>query len=205
MKACLTNISFVLVVLFLASCSKAKKLSMEEYVKWYQSSDCELRNTKKIGGYSFIAEYRPLDYVVLSELKKNGEITQLLFDSLKREFEGMHYFVLKMGTSDPSNDILSFNLNGQQEYYNRVQYFAESAQRDFFLVSNNDTVNCDLYHFERTYNTAPYNNLILGFEKKEAANIETLKLHFDDKILGNGMLIFNYPQHDLVNIPQLKL
>ncbi|MCU0442346.1 MAG: hypothetical protein MUE96_08110 [Bacteroidia bacterium] len=198
-------VSMLFIILAGCGLSATKQLDLTEYLKWYNSKDCDLRNTKNIGDYTFISEYRPVDYMVASEMQKNDSYDQSTYDSLKVDFEGMHYFLLKIKTSDPSKDILNYNLKETNEYFSRLQYFSELAQEDIYLISENDTVQCALYHFERTYNSSPYNNILIGFERNKSNTDSQLKLCFNENALGNGMLYFNYSKDAITNSPKLKL
>lgn len=205
MKDCIKLLACLAMVCLL-SCSSEKELGREAYVRWVNDPGNKLSNKKEIGEYTFIAEYRPLDFVTLSEFPAGRQqISQAAFDSVKKEFEGMQYFVLKIGTSDASNDMLSFGIAGRQDYYNRIEYFSTAAQHDIYLVDDGDTISCGLYHFERTYGVSPFNNLILGFEKRSDHCTNSRQLHFNDQVLGNGMLIFSFSSQALNTIPQLKL
>jgi hypothetical protein len=198
------------VLLFIAAslmcCNSKQTLNREAYIRWMNDPECPLKNEKQIGDYTFIAQYKPIDLVALGEFSIEDLPNGVAFDSIKKEFEGMQYFVLKIGVSDASKDMLSFGISNQQEYYNRVEYFATHAQQDLYLVEGTDTLPCRLYHFERTYGVSPFNNLLIGFENNmEADNVKTKRLHFNDQALGHGMLQFNFSEKDLKNIPQLEL
>jgi hypothetical protein len=187
----------------LAACG-AGALSPGNYMSWIEDEDNACIQKKTIGSIDYIGMYKPLDYVVLKELGKSSDPENVDTDKytgVKKDFEGMEYYSIKMGAVQSGRDILLYNIATEQEYYERVNYYTVNAQNDIFLVQGSDTLPCELYHYERTYGVSPYNNILLGFATNKNNN-QPAQLHFNDKIFNSGLLIFSFNK---TGIPRVKI
>lgn len=186
--------------LFFSSCSeKGKELNPDEYKAWMKDAMSNLSVDKTIGAYHFGLDYQPLDYLLLKEMDHNATATDLANARAKRD--GLQYFVLRLGAADQSGNILRSNLSSEEEYYRRLEYYSANAQRDISLIDGTDTLACSLYHFERYYNAAPFDKLVLAFEKGEKGTSKTLV--YNDQVLGVGPVAFHLSEDIIENIPQL--
>ena len=75
-------------------------------------------------------------------------------------------------------------------------------QNDLFLVRDQDTIPCSLYHFERTYNIAPYCTLLLGFDKK-FKKFSSYQILYVDRLFSNKIITFNFLKESFERIPKL--
>lgn len=186
---------------------KEKTLQPAEYIRWVENVENGLRTEKVINGYYFRLQYKPDNYIVLRELGVENSYNTSLFNRRKAELDSFYYFNLDISSADKSKSILSNQLNNNEEYYSRLNYFTSFAQQDIKLISNKDTISCALYHFERTYDLSPFNTIVIGF--KQPKNKEFLKkdlqILFDDKVLSVGPINFLLDRKKLKKIPKLAL
>jgi hypothetical protein len=190
----------ILPLLFTTSCSQGV-LSPISYAKWVSDSDNGLNTKKKIGHYEFSLQYKPLDYVVLLEEGVKVPLDKL--ESRKKELEGMQYFTFRI-TSLTEDDMLRTDQQDENEYYQRLEYFVSSAQDDISLIDGGDTLPCAIYHFERNYGLAPFNNIVLGFEKS-GKNAGDKTLVYNDNALGAGPVLLTIKGNAVKQIPQLAI
>lgn len=191
-------ILFVSVIGILLSCS-VRPVSTEEYVKWVENEKNACLQKKTIGKLNYLAMYKPLEYVIIKENNK-GNLQHP--DSLSVEFSGMEYYTIKMGVEGSTKDILLNDISSQEEYYERINYYTVNAAEDVYLVQNQDTFPCELYHYERTYGVSPYNNILLGFATPQSGRNSPSHLHFNDRVFNSGLLIFTF---DKSGIPTVKI
>ena len=190
------------VVLFFENCKK-DELSPVEYAAWVENESNGLKVKKNISDYEFTLLYKPLDYVVVREMKSE-ELKKKLLDERKKELEGMQYYTLKI-KSNTSNDLMKTGISSEDEYYQRLEYFMSPAQDDISLIDGRDTLPCLLYHFERNYGLAPFNNIVLGFAKTEDKKEQKDKtLIYDDQVLGTGKIQITIKGNDIEQLPLLK-
>jgi hypothetical protein len=160
----------------------SEKLSPAEYMAWVQNKENGLKVEKTIGEFTYSAQYKPLAYVALLELKSDT-VSEAVLKQKMEEFSGLQYFTLQI-SADSQQELLKKNLTETNDYYGRIQYFSFDMQRDLKLIEGKDTLNCELFHFERVYGLAPYARFVLGFPKTNDQHDKTLFL--DEKVFGSG-------------------
>ena len=99
--------------------------------------------------------------------------------------------------------LLKYDLHSRKEYEDRVNYFAFGMQNDIRLVQGGDTLPCQLFHFERVYDVAPYATFLLAFPLgKDYSSDKTLVLF--DHGFNKGILKFFFDGRDIKNVPQVE-
>jgi hypothetical protein len=190
----LKKIIFVFCFIILIACSK-KKLGSTEYIKYIEDENNGLKTTKSIGRVNYSLQYKPADYIIL---KENRELTDL-----NEDLKEMQYYTLQYSLIDNSKDILKFNLNASNEYYERVNYFSFGLQNDIYLVDGTDTLECKLFNYVRSYGLSPKADFVLAFDVVKKDKIENKQLVIDDKVYGGSMIKLFIDKKDINNIPEL--
>ncbi len=175
----------------------------ERFHKWVQNHP-EFHKEKIRGGYLFEANYLPKDLMVLREY--GDEISQQEYEMRKSDFDSLQYFSVKIGAENRQSNALKHQLNSVEEYSHRIEYFVAKAQNEFYLQKGAEYVKCELYHFERYYNSVPYDVVVLGFSRfKDPSTKEKTILKYFDQILGLGQVSFEFDSEQLYHIPKLNL
>lgn len=183
------------------SCS-SDELGVKDYLSYIKDGDNGLKITKELNNYQFELQYKPVEFIAINE-QRTIHVNDTLFKKRVKELEGLQYYTLKI-QSLTGTEMMRTGINSEQEYSNRLQYFSDLAQYDMRLVDGNDTLTCALFHFERNYGVAPYNNIVLAFPKIEGEN-NTKTFTFSEQVLGVGKVNLKIAQQDINNIPQVKL
>lgn len=201
------NIKIVWLVsaIFFYSCNSVKKVDPIEYIKWVEDENNGLKRTKEIGDYVFELQYQPIDYMALREVNDINNVNRAEMDSIKKQLEALDYYKLKIKSSGDAANPLSTGLGSNDEYYYRLEYFANEVKTDLSLVNGNDTFYCVLHHFEYNHNIVPYHTILIGFENIRTKEIENRTFIYDDNIFGVGNIKFTFDKTDLKNIPELSL
>lgn len=186
--------------MMLFSCTQ-KELSVKDYLAWVNNPENGLKVSKEIKDYKIELFYKPAEYVAINE-QKTTEIDTALFYQRIREIKDFQYYTLKI-ESLKGTEMMRTNIASEHEYSQRLQYFSDLVQYDLVLEENNDTLTCQLFHFERNYGVAPYNNIVLGFPKPTQENAKTLV--FNDQILGIGKIKLKIEKENIDNIPNIIL
>ena len=194
-----------LVFTVLRSCGgSTSSLPVADYISWIEDEKNGLLVTKKISDYSFSVQYKPSAYVVLQE-EKRSTFSDKQFDSLVNAVSDMQYYTLKIG-AEGSKDVTRFGLNNDQEYYARQEYLATQMQQDIRLIDGTDTLNCLMYHYERTYGIDPQASIVLAFENKNAGKTTGNKtIVYDDRHFGTGPVMLTIGAQALGTVPQITL
>jgi hypothetical protein len=182
-----------------------KKMLLEpaQYVRWIQKEGNGLLKEKKIDDITFSAQYKPYPYIACMEERKN-KIADAVVKKKISELDGMQYFDLKIALTTAEGELLKYKLGSSSEYDQRVKYFAFAMQNDIKMVEGGDTMPCSLFHFERTYDVAPYSKFLLGFMPDKEKSLEEKTLLFYDRTFGKGMIKFTFKNKQIENIPKLK-
>ncbi|HZK64304.1 MAG TPA: hypothetical protein VFC34_09170 [Puia sp.] len=178
-------------------------LSPSEYVAWVRNIDNGLRKEKTIEDLTFSVQYKPYPYIVCLEEKKNTLADSIVKNRISG-LDGMQYFDLKIALNASQGELLKYKAGNSYEYDRRVKYFAFEMQKDIRLLDGTDTLPCALFHFERTYDVAPYSTFLLGFTPGKDARSEEKTLIFYDRTFGKGTVKFTFRNIELTNIPKLK-
>ena len=181
------------------SCGGKQKYNKIAYKEWLQSHGEELQVEKSIGDYRFVMQYQPTDMMLLREMKEDCSPADL--NKMRAEKSVLQYYVLQVGAANGSNNVLRTNIQSEGDYYARLEYYNTFAQNDIYLVEGKDTIACALYHYERYYNAAPYDKMVLAFENSNYSGDKLLV--YDDQVLGVGTVKLNISSDLQDNIPEL--
>ena len=212
-------IYFPLLLLFLiASCNNVVKTDKENNSiikntpEEIEEAKANLTSEKKIDMFTFSAIYKPWDYIIAMENK--GKIGKAELEKKKEEINDLQYYTFKIKYNEDKIEMLMAGLSSKEEYYARIQYFSFAMQNDLKLIDGEDTLDCALFHFERTYGLASEATFSLGFpltkqeQEQKRDNPEVMNnsktLIYDDKALGVGKVYVKIDQKKLNNIPEIK-
>lgn len=177
-------------------------LSPFEYVNWVHEPSSKLYYSKTIGAIKYELLYKPIDYIISKETK-GRKITQTEYNSLKSEFGSMDYFDFRISIKNYSDEFLRYDLEDISQYQDRINYCAFRMENDIKMVDVIDSVACALFHFERTFNIAPYGQFLLAFPKASSSTASRT-LVFHDYLFSNGTIKIVIDPAALSHLPKLK-
>lgn len=191
-----------MVVLFLLSgfsCNHPDALAPKPYLAWIKKHHKKLIAKQELEGISYALTYRPVDLLVLSEL--GDRPSQSDFFQLRKEYQDLQYFTLRI---QGNQDMMKYGIRSEDDYYQRLDYFAFYAQQDIQLIIAQDTLPCAMYHFERNYGGAPFLSLNLGFEVPEESRGDR-SVAFYDRVYTGKLILLELAQEELNHIPKLQI
>ncbi|MBI5539815.1 MAG: hypothetical protein HY951_07135 [Bacteroidia bacterium] len=172
----------------------------EEYYQWISEPTNNLHQSKQMSGFEFNLQYKTPSLIGLQET--HGKMTKEEQLSYEEQYSGFDNFTLKIKSDDKSKTN-PFESISNPEIANYL-YF--QMQKEFVLVSGQDTIPCSFYHFEQAYNISPENSILLSFEKAKNDTIFNEKvLVYNDKILKTGPIKFRFKKEYFTNIPKLVI
>lgn len=199
-----TNYYHLLFVLLLIGCNK-KSLKPIDYIEWVNDPKNGMMLSKEIGEYRFDLLYKPSEYIAILELESLDSITDEYIQKRKKELTGIQHLTLTI-TSKNGESILKDGSMSPENYQNKLYYFTTLIKDDLKIIQAEDTFNCLLTHFERNYELAPYNKIVLIFEDNNPENKSESKLfNYYDNILEVGPVLFTIRASALGNLPELKI
>lgn len=178
-------------------------LSVEDYRQWVEKEDnATLVQDKTMGDLVFSAKYKPRSYMAMLQ-SGSTQISPLRLRAVEDSLKGYEYFTFKIAHPNHNTELLKLNLNHQNEYFGRVEYYSFGIQNDFFLICGQDTLPCALSHFERTYGLAPHATFTLSFEGQRKED-EPLTLLYNEKVFGLGLIALRFEAENLNQIPSVS-
>lgn len=200
------NYTFFIVLAFF-SCDKAKQeLKPVELIQWTESKVNNLVHEKILNQIVYRLQYMPTDYVVLKEFD-GGKVVKTTFEKRKKEIENYHHFLLRIKVHNENTDPLTYGITDQQEYSKRDLFYGFEFNQHIKKVElnnyENDTLQCELFHFMQTHGLTPYMDFVFAFKKQK--NESDFEIVIDDPVFNNGFMKFHFNNEDLNNIPGIKL
>ena len=185
-----------------SSQSKAMELKPKEFVSWVRDPENGFLRTKQIDEFEFSVQYKPYEYITCLEERKENIEAEIVKNKTE-ELKGMTYFDLIISAGGNNGELLKYKLPKNSDYPNRIDYYSFNFQKDIFLVQNNDTIPCSMFHFERTFDIAPYAKFLLAFPVTDSKSKEATVL-FYDKIFDKGMIKISFDKQALSKVPKLE-
>lgn len=179
-----------------------ERMSPGSYVKWVEDEKNGLKEHKVIDDMVYTAQYKPYDYIICEEEKKDV-IPDTIVKSELKELNGLQYIDLKIALKSGQGELLKYNLPSTEDYNGRVNYFSFGMQKDIQLIQNGDTLPCVLFHFERIYDIAPYATFLMGFPLGKHPEADKT-LQFSDHVFNKGIIKFFFKGKEVKNTPSLE-
>lgn len=154
---------------------------------------------KSIGAFNYFLKFKPIDYIIMKE--SSDSIKSDSFLKRKNEINDFDYFTFIITIENFNDEPLRYLLNNSDDYYKRLSYLANEVGKDLKYFNGSDTVDCSIFHFERTFGVSPYLTLNLAFEKSNS--LKDRVLFFEDNLFNNGRVIFTMPNEIFVYQPKL--
>ena len=184
-----------------ASCQR-QQLGPQAYMNWIAEEAEELQVERQMGAFVYKLRYLPVEQQVLSYVDDLEDHKALKSELEKRT--GNLTFQILIETLDKSFPVLKYGLSDAQGYRERMDYLLKEMKRDIFLIRDGDSLAPALFHFEQTYDLAPYVSCLVSFEDPKIAGDDQVLL-FNDQHFGSGPIKFPFSQQKIALLPQLKL
>ncbi len=198
MKECRWLHVFIIAQVLCMGCSKTKnqKVNAKEMINWFQNSKNGYLKEVKSGDFSFTLQYKPLVYDrALQELQGDNIVSNNVDDDA-------YFFTLKV-KNNTRQDITRYNTSDFNQIQKNIYYLSYMMQKEVFLIDGNDTLNCDYYVFERSFNLADHQVFNLGFFP-EKINQEDKTLILKSDYFNTIPIKFKFKQSALKQTPKLK-
>lgn len=182
-------------------------LSPNDYENWVKSSkNNPLIREKKINEFDYKVKHLPTNYLVLKEINKNNlTLSKETIDSIKKEYEGMEYFEMRIQVENYNDELAKYMAAGMADYQTRIVYMAFQMQHNLTLATElNADIPCKLFHFERTYGITPYATFLFAFSKQDIGNAVERTVIYEDELFNKGRLKFNWA-FNYIELPKIAI
>lgn len=165
-------------VLLLVGCSK-KKMSAEQYEHYIRSTESGLVRSAGQGELLMTLQYQP------------GSTSE-------------HRFFLFFSDVNKARSATALAGNDLEAKTMLYQYFDIEAASQIRLIQDGDTLLPRHYHYERTYDLAPYDCISMSFPAKEDSRGDLI-FYFNENILGFGPQRWTFNLHDIERANQIEI
>lgn len=178
-------------------------LPLPEFVKWVGDKENNLSKSKEISEMKYHLSYIPKECMAYLELKDEA-YTPEQFNKTLESYKTMTYFNFRIELKDGKGELLKYDLNSPQQYTERINYVSFGMQKDIFLVQEKDTLFPGLYHFERTFDIAPFTTVMIAFDNEKFNPEKEFTIVYNDKLFNKGFIKYNYQPKQLIDLPNLS-
>ncbi len=194
-----------LLCLMLQSCTK-DTLSSSEFIAYVDDSENNFVQQREFNNITYTLKQEPIQYKAIKELTfAKKQITQSVFDSLAKQYEGLVYFTFKMESLSNSEispiKSLAHNADDMAKIKN---YCLSKLQNDFYIESNNAQFDCVLFHLEDDHNITNCNVISIAFDADSIDITKDVVFAFNDPFFNSGVIKFNIPKESFNHIPKIK-
>lgn len=155
-----------------------------DYKSWMRSEESRHYVSKELGGIKFSAllETPLYSFLKTEGLEKKSEFNDSNYsEQIRVEFE--------LSALSGNGELAKFDISGQEDYNERINYYSFKFQDDVYLVLDSDTVPCGMAVWEREFNSAPRIKQQLLFTKPEnKKSFNEIQLVFYDRVFDNGIV-----------------
>lgn len=185
-------------VSIISSCGP-KKIPLNEYMAYIENVENGYKVKNETDKIEMTVQFRPPEYKIIKSFGWN-EIDYQTHQTLMQEYDNGLEFLFTIRPKE-NIDLLKVDFSSMDSR-NRIKYLSSDAQKDFKLINGKDTLNCDMYHFERLYNLDSRIQFLIGFSKPE--KVRDLQLIYSDKCWGFEIQRFSFDSKKINNIPLVK-
>lgn len=179
------------------------RMNVKEYVAFIKNSDNGLCKIVNNGEWKYTIQYRPYDYILLSEQLNDKEKEYRL-----KDLQGTAWFTVSFENDSSKESALRVNANSIEIYNERLNYFLNKASNDIRLVyDQKDTLSPETYVFENNYNLVMHETILVGFRLpgNPVKPDKDMQIIYVDKVFQNGIIKAIISQKSLSNIPHLVI
>ena len=194
-------ILFMILINMVVSC-ETSVLKPIDYMKWVRNKDNNLIKKIEMGDIIYEMQYKPSDYIIALEEKKNS-INRSLVLKRRKMLENAYYFNLNIKPKNGQTEVLYIGLENNEDYNSRLNYASYDFQNQIFLIEDGDTLPCTQYHFEQKYGLGVSANILLGFEKRKKKLSKDKIIVINDNLLNGGIISFRFDYTDIKNTPKM--
>lgn len=175
----------LLLLALLVGCTKI--MPSEEYIRVSNTLDGPLSVQVEQGGYAFSCFYRPTDFFVAQTALFEKRSPREVQTQVNEKYGSGTYFIVSINseTLNPNMQLFGQSFSGGESM--NLLY---GLSPNFTLVSNVDTVKCEVVTINRSWGNSEEVSLLLLFPKiPEKSKIKKYQLKIQDFGLGCGTVM----------------
>jgi hypothetical protein len=196
---------FTLFLGLFQSCSSSA-INPDGYISYCNDEDNGLIQKREFDAIIYSLKYEPIEYKAISELTgEHKTITVQNFEKLKKEYNGLLYFVFKIENSNSEKSPIKSIARNQEDLSKLTQYCQSDLSKEFYLESGETKIPSVLFHIEDDYSLTNFNLISLAFDAKDIDLSNDIAFVYNDPFFKNGLLKFNISKESIKNIPKINI
>lgn len=170
------------------------------YIKYVTDPVNGLFQEKEINSYQFAIQYKPLDWMLLQDVKNNSFDN----DEARTKYESSCYFIIKIKGIGKTTEQGFSPTEATGLITTADSYLNFQMQQDVFLVAGTDTLQCGIMHREPYNSLTDMNTFIMAFKKPKCSQCD-YSIIYNGNYFDSKLLKFNFRKEDLNHVPKLKI
>lgn len=198
-------LSLFLLLLLQASCNTSIS-SIDDYKAWFNMPENGFVKSKIVNGFSFTVQHRPVDLMILNELKSFSNYDDKILDSLRDSYGNNKYFLLEISPEkDVTEGVNFYNLFSDYDSYSEaVNELAFKLNEQLSLIIGGDTLKPSLHIYEQVYELSSVQKFLVAFQTEDKEMANQMTFVYNDDLFRAGRLKFNFTNKP-EDIPQLPV
>lgn len=180
-----------LLTIGLVAASCTRELKPDEYIRWIENSDNDLKQKSTTAAASYTIQYEPTIYKALKAMDAD-KLKAMKLNKKKQQFSSLHHFLLQV---QPNSEAMK----------NRelTEYLAYDFVDKLRFIRGADTLDRTvMYHLETPAGIRPFYNILLAYPKKQSQ--EDLTILIQPGRLDSQPVRFTFSRKVLQQVPQLQ-
>ncbi len=186
--------------IFFSSCGNRRVSTAEELKAYIVSDENGLHKKELKNDLTIDVFYRPTELVWASDLAEIQDAKEKA--KQKQSYDSLSYFMLHF--SRKGKELENAYVSDPAKFKAVVEYLSFEISNDLFILHEGDTLHALDAVYSRTFGIAEGTAVMVVFRENLSQYSGSLKLCFDDTLLGTGLTEFAFNTSDIKNIPTLN-
>lgn len=182
--------SFVVYSFVLTGCGVK---SPSDYIKYVEGESSGYKVERSVDMWHYKVQYKPAEYIYLLENKNDS----MSAEGLKKrvgELQKWRFFNVYVSNDSIKAAPIRLMCSNMNQYNSMLNFYLNNNRSNFFLNINSRKVPATVYNYENSYNLAPYDVFVIGFEVglTPITSDDKIVLEYNDEVLKNGIVKFMF-------------
>ena len=196
---------FFAIIRLLSGCDNKSIHDPVTYFRFVLNKRNGLFQEQTVGNYTFSLQYKSSTYMVLTD-NENFPLNPESFVQQENEYSKNQYYTfrIKIAPDTENLDILTYNLNSEQEYNDRIHYLEKGMRNDIYLVCGKDTSKASSFIYDKSSDLNNCSSFLITFPISQNMDSDR-KFVFCDKKFQSGIILFTITGETIKNTPPFRL
>lgn len=190
--------SLLICIIAVSACSNSH-LTEQELKQYISNPENGLFNSKSTNGFDVTCVFRPIDQLILQELRSHTPRQRI--DSLKLLYHRDLHFVLSV--SRQGQDLES--LYAQKASFNDVTSYLSGGIADrIFVLTESDTIAINGHVYSRMFGSTGKTSFLISVPAAFLSTSDRFSIVLDDSVLGIGTCELEFDSKDISKTPPIE-